>query len=41
VLKLTLRKYAKNIKLYAANVNTIFEIPNIKMLKCVIISSIP
>jgi hypothetical protein len=28
--------YIKNKKLYAANVNTFFEFPNIKMLKCVI-----
>jgi hypothetical protein len=36
VLKLTLRNYAKNIKLYAANINTFFENPNIKLLKYVI-----
>ena len=36
VLKLTLRKYAKNTKPYAANINTIFKNPNIFALKYVI-----
>jgi hypothetical protein len=35
MLKANTRNYSKNKKVYAANVSTIFEKPNIMLLKCV------